>query len=191
MAKHSKEEPLALLDMDGTVADFDGQLQKDLAKMRGPGEPDSYEGFHRDPPHIEARKDAIKRVPGWWRNLPPLNDGFHIYNTLIAEGYRIMVATKGPATTTGAWTEKLDWCRAHLPEALVTICEDKSLVYGRILVDDWPSYAQDWLEHRPRGLVIMPDRAWNQQFSHPNCFRYVQGVNDDELLQRIRAAKDR
>ena len=50
--------------------------------------------------------------------------------------------------------------------------QDKSFTYGRVLVDDWPDYVTSWLEHRPRGLVVMPAHPWNVDFNHPNVIRY-------------------
>jgi len=183
-------ERIALIDMDGTIADLDGQMQQDLEKMRSPGEPPFVPGPQDDPPHIEARKNAIKRQPGWWRHLPTLRDGFRIVHALQEAGFSLMILTKGPYKTTSAWTEKVDWCREHIPDAQVTIGEDKGLVYGAVLVDDWPLYIQGWLAHRPRGLVIMPDQPWNKDFHHPNVFRYRGPEDDLGMEQRIQDRVD-
>jgi 5'(3')-deoxyribonucleotidase len=180
-----KHEAVALIDMDGTLADFDGQMQRDLESMRGPGESQTIIGFHGDPPHIEARKNAIKRQPHWWRKLPKLEKGFNIVTMLRTHGFKLMILTKGPYNTTASWTEKVDWCREHIPDAQITVTEDKGLVYGKLLVDDWPLYIKRWLEWRPRGLVIMPDQPWNQNFEHPNVFRYRGDADDVELKMRL------
>ena len=46
-------------------------------------------------------------------------------------------------------------------------------------MDDWPEYIKPWLEWRPRGLVIMPDQPWNQDFEHPQVVRHT----DDNLAE--------
>jgi hypothetical protein len=74
-----------------------------------------------------------------------------------------------------------------MPGDLVTISSDKSMVYGRVLMDDWPGYVVEWLKARPRGLVIMPDRPWNQGFEHPRMVRYY-GDNDGEVFEALKAA---
>lgn len=183
-------ERIALIDMDGTIADYDGQMRRDLDLMRSPGESDVIVGFHDDPPHIEARKNAIKRQPNWWRNLPRLEDGFEIVDALRGYGFKLMILTKGPYNTTSSWTEKVDWCRVHIRDAQITITEDKGLVYGKVLVDDWPPYVTRWLEWRPRGLVIMPDRPWNKDFNHPNVFRYRGDADAAELVTRLQRIVD-
>ncbi|MGA0270493.1 MAG: hypothetical protein ACO3ME_09370, partial [Ilumatobacteraceae bacterium] len=79
------------------------------------------------------------------------------------------------------------WCREHLPGDLVTISSDKSMVYGRVLMDDWPPYVVPWLKARPRALVILPDRPWNQGFEHPRVIRYT-GDNDDVVFEALKLA---
>jgi hypothetical protein len=41
-------------------------------------------------------------------------------------------------------------------------------------VDDWPDYITRWLQWRPRGLVIMPDRPNNKGFDHPQVHRFSE-----------------
>ena len=181
-----KHNRVALIDMDGTLADFDGQMRRDLSAMQGPNEPDPVFGPTDDFHHIEARKNAIKAKPGWWRSLPALPDGFRVLEMLRSHEFRLVILTKGPFKTTAAWSEKVDWCRAYIPDASVTITEDKGLVYGKILVEDWPPYIEQWLEWRERGLVILMDRPWNQDLHHPNVFRYRGQQDDVELGRRLR-----
>jgi FMN phosphatase YigB (HAD superfamily) len=182
-------ELIALVDMDGTLCDYDGALRAGLLQLRSPGESEEPVGHDDGPPWLEARKNLIKRQMGWWRNLARLEDGFYLIARLKWHRFRLVVLTKGPFNTTSAWTEKVEWCREHLPGVGVTLTEDKGLVYGKVLVDDWPPYVERWLTWRPRGLVIMPDRPWNQGYTHPNVFRF-RGDKDaialDQKLEEIR-----
>jgi len=172
-------EPIALVDMDGVVADFDGAMRRGLKRLQsdeegemialGPGED--------DPPWLKARKRLIKAQPGWWRNLKPLPLGINLYRIMVNLGYRTVVLTKGPDTSTNAWTEKVEWCQEHLPKSPVCIVGDKGLVYGRVLMDDYVPYIEQWLEWRPRGQVLMPAQPWNEDFEHPQVTR----VSDCEL----------
>lgn len=170
---------VALVDMDGTVADFDGAMRRDLAKLQSPEEGEVlHHGPDEDEPDwLKARKRLIKTQPGWWRNLKPLPLGINLYRIMVNLGFRTVVLTKGPSTSTNAWTEKVEWCQKHLPKSPVCIVGDKGLVYGRILMDDYPAYIEQWLEWRPRGQVLMPDQPWNEDFEHPQVTR----VSDCEL----------
>ena len=156
-------ENIALVDMDGTVADFDKTLQADYKAVIG----DNKVSTETE----ELIKSLIKKQAGWWRNLPQIGLGTAIAEHLVQIGFKIMVLTKGPVKTTSAWTEKVEWCAKYMPYADVTITHDKGLVYGKILVDDWPAYIERWLQWRPRGVVLMPDQPWNQKFSHPQVRR--------------------
>lgn len=188
-----KSEKIALVDMDGTLVDFIGQMAKELQQMRSPNESyfDIWADWNSRPDWIEKRMDVIKRQPGWWRNLPNVDLGHHVLDMILKIGYETHILTKGPYRTTTAWTEKVDWCRANLPaEVKVTITEDKGLVYGRVLVDDYPDYVTRWLQWRPRGTVIMPQNPGNKDFRHPRVTLY-DGSNRSEVYKKLHEAFER
>jgi 5'-nucleotidase len=186
-------DKVILFDMDGTLAGYEQAMKRDLERLASPGEPPVVISRDDSPEWLVQRMRVIKLVPGWWRNLPRLQDGFDILNAALNIGYKPQVLTKGPTNSVAAWTEKLQWCRSciELADAPVTITEtDKSDTYGRVLVDDWPPFMEAWLQWRPRGLGIMPAREYNAGFKHPNVVRY-DGENLGEVKERLRAAYDR
>ncbi len=175
-----KNELVALIDMDGTLCDYDGAMRRDMAKISTPGE--KIDWYGDAPSWMTERKKLIQDQPGWWENLEPLELGMALSDAAEKLGYRRMVLTKGPSSRNhGAWTEKVRWCRSKIPGVPVTITEDKGLVYGKILIDDWPDYVSRWLEWRPRGFVLMPGQPWNEDFRHPNVMR----VTSDNLEEAI------
>lgn len=163
---------IALVDMDGTLVDYHNTLKNDLAKIASPNDPVDIE-FNNEPEWLRGRINLIRNQDGWWQGLPILQAGFNIVSLLRKHQFALHILTKGPPQSPNAWTEKALWCRKNISDAMVTITEDKSLVYGKILVDDWPPYISSWIQWRPRGLVIMPDQPWNQGFEHPNVIRYT------------------
>lgn len=180
----SDEGKIALFDLDGTLCDYTGGLLKSLLMISNQVErefltskecPDLHD-LEDNHPHWKARMDLIKAQPGWWENLEELYDGFDILGEAASIGFETHVLTQGPRSTGTAWTQKFNWYQRHvLPRdknANITITRDKGLVYGRVLVDDWPEYISRWLKHRPRGLVIMPDRPYNGDFTHPQVVRF-------------------
>ena len=193
-----RHELIALIDMDGTVADFDGQMTADLQSLTSPAEkglvtdPSDAE----DPAWLKARKRMIKTQPGWWRNLPTYAPGLEILRVLLDEDFDLMVLSKGPFEATQAWSEKAEWCRKNLPGVPVTVTEDKGLVYGKVLVDDWPAYGIRWLDWRPRGLLIVPAHRWNTLDKYPaklhrNIIRYTGGQEQrDQIASRLRVIRE-
>ncbi|MDP3639615.1 MAG: hypothetical protein Q8R53_00225 [Nanoarchaeota archaeon] len=184
-------ENIALFDLDGTLADYDGAMLRDLRKLAAPGET-TYSLYHEDlPAHLEARKNAISRQPGWWADLEELTLGFDVLRECVDLGFQIHILTKGPRSKPAAWKEKVEWFQQHVlplaPEADITITQDKGLVYGKVLIDDFPPYMLRWLEHRPRGLGFMPLSEQNKDFSHPNVVLY-DGRNLVEVQERLQEA---
>jgi 5'(3')-deoxyribonucleotidase len=174
--------------MDGTVADFDGAMLRELERIASPGESSPItgpDGRYIDSPYIRARRKLIRSRPGFWRSLPRYEPGFEILEELRILDFRCFVLTKGPAHDSAAWAEKVEWCRENLPDIPILIAEDKSIVYGKVLVDDWPDYFVPWLRHRPRGLVVAPAHAWNLNMNHQQVVRY-DGTNIDEVRYRLR-----
>jgi 5'-nucleotidase len=200
----SDEPRIALFDMDGTLCDYEGAMSRSLDRLRSPIEPPVDRGrLHGDvPAWLEARMSLVRSVPGWWENLPRLQDGFDILELAIRIGFEPQILTKGPATTAIAWSEKLIWCQKNLPHStradgtpqyiLTHIVMDKAGTYGRMLTEDYPPYVERWLKWRKRGLVVLLDRPYNRGFEHPQVVRYDGTPASLELVrQRMQAAFDR
>lgn len=167
---------VALLDMDGTVCDWHNKLEKDLEETLGPDK-------DRVTPETRTKVEhLIRSKPGWYLNLEPLPLGIKIAETLRDIGFRIMVATKATPKATNAWSEKAAWCMKHLPYAEVSVSQDKTLMYGKILVDDYEKFTSPWLERRPRGYVLLPDQPWNQGYEHARVKR-VRTLADVDALK--------
>jgi len=187
-------EKIALFDMDGTLCDYEGALKRDLAKLAAPGDHE-FEPFGDHPHYIEERIRLIRQRPGWWRELDFLPLGRKIMDVFSHFNFNRHILTKGPHNNPMAWAEKVEWCELHLRNHYkfnITITEDKGLVYGTVLVDDYPKYVKRWLEWRPRGLVVMPAHPYNADFSHPNVLRF-DGTEEKriELFDRLKDAHDR
>ncbi len=192
----NEEDCVAHFDLDGSLANYNAALLRDLELLRSPDEePITEENIwtmdHH--PHIAARMRLIKAQPDWWFDLEPMQEGLAVLRLCEKHGFDIAVLTKGPAHEkhSAAWAEKLRWIRKYVGKTGVTITLEKSRVYGKILYDDFTEYMESWLSRRPRGLGIMPVNKGNVNFTHPNVVKY-HGPQDLERVERaIIAAKNR
>lgn len=187
-----KPENIALFDMDGTLCDHDKALYEGLEKLRSPDEPIYVPPFvnQKDvPKYIWDRIDLIRTPELWWENLPKLQLGWDILNVANELGYRVMILTQGSKRNPSSWSGKKKWIDNNLgTDVDITITRDKGLVYGRVLVDDYPSYIERWLEWRKRGLVIMPTNESNKDFKHDQVIRY-DGTNLEIVVEAMKKAR--
>jgi 5'-nucleotidase len=194
------DEKIALFDLDGTLTDYSGQLRADLLKGMPPHE-QLPENLHSEnlPPWLEDKIRSIKAQEGWWANLPAIESGISLLKLCVDIGYGSHILTQNPKRAKNARREKVEWCDRHIepiaPDYGITITQNgKGLVYGRVLVDDYPHYMLSWLEHRPRGLGLMPALPINEGFTHPQVIRYNPAADkwwNQELEARLRQAFER
>jgi len=186
-------EPIALFDLDGSLADFDASMQRKLAELRSPGEdPAADETAFEDVPYVKARRRLIKSQPGFWRDLERIPLGFQILEEAREQRFLCQILSRSPRKIPPAAAEKIEWCVKHVPDLPIVLSEDKGLVYGKLLCDDWPEYIARWLAWRPRGLVVAVAHRWNvgidDQFPK-NVVRF-DGTNFAyvrERMQEVRA----
>lgn len=181
---------IALHDLDGTLADYDKGMRDAYLNLCSPQELYEMEPYFNPSDarhgHVAARTRMIRSMPGWWRNLARYQPGFDVLDVCREVGFNNHILTKGPRSLPHAWGEKVEWAQAEVPDnAGIHISQEKSLIYGKVLSDDWPAYYGPWLKARPRGLVIVCAHPWNEgKTDHPNIVRY-DGTNLDEVRERI------
>ncbi len=181
---------IALVDLDGTLADYAGTLLKDLQTLASPEEPEITNVYDM-PDWLYERSKLIKKQPEWWYNLPRIEEGFKVLKLIQDLDFITEILTKGPRRTHNAWSEKLRWCQKEIhDDTNVTITFRKGLVYGKVLFDDFPEYMLEWLEWRKNGLGIMLKNPFNEGFKHKNVIMF-DGTNLDEVKRALVIAKQR
>lgn len=192
MKREDNFNKIALFDMDGVLCDYEKQLAEDLEKLRAPCEKQIKEVFGKDiPPHVKNRMHLIKNNTSWWASLPKYKLGWDIFKLAKKIGFRTIILSKNPGYNPEALTGKKIWVENNMGKDMeVILTADKGVVYGRILVDDYPEFAKRWLEHRPNGIVIMPESSLNKSFKHPQVIKY-NGRNIKQVQEAMKKAYSR
>ena len=184
--------------MDDTLADYSKQLEEDMKLIHSGASEGTFLHHAKDknPAFMEERKRLITSQKDWWFNLPRFEPGFDILKLCQHIGFEIMILTKASIGKSNAWEEKVRWARKHISEDVnITITTDKSLMYGTVLVDDYPGYVLPWLKYRPRGIVIMPQHphnANNKEVRIPRITLYDSSHSKyKEIEKKLKAAYKR
>jgi hypothetical protein len=185
-----KNDLIALFDMDGTLFDYVGSLKKELRKIESPQEPDVPLRFEGNPGYVQNRIDLITESEAFWSDMPKLQLGWDILQIAEELEYHIHILTQGPRSKPAAWSGKKKCIDKHFGEDFsITLTRDKGLVYGTVLVEDYPKYIKRWLKWRKRGLVIMPANEFNGSLRHPQVIRY-DGGNLKDVREAMRKRKE-
>lgn len=191
MTNKTEIEPWALFDMDGTLCDYEKGLLSALNAIKSPDEPEFYGNIRDAPKHIKTRADLIRADSIWWETLEKFQLGWDVLKVAQDLEYEIMILTQGPRRNPESWSGKKRWIDKHLgPDTDVTITRNKGLVYGKVLVDDYPPYAERWLSWRDRGLVIMPANKLNEGYKHSRVIRY-DGTNLEQVKKAMTLIRHR
>lgn len=186
-----KDDLIALFDMDDTLFDYRGSLRTELEKIRSPDESDIPLNFQEYPEYLRNRIRLITSSESFWSEMPKLQLGWNILKIAQELDYRIMILTQGPQKKPMAWSGKKRCIDKHFGETCdITLTRDKGLVYGKLLVDDFPAYGERWLKWRKRGHVIMPANDSNIGYQHLQVTRY-DGTNLDEVRKIFQEMKDK
>jgi len=182
-------EDVALFDMDGTLCDYEQGLLDKLEELRSPYEPKIESWNRKQPDYINARADLIRLSEDWWAKLPKFQLGWEVMAIAKELNYEIMILTQGPRKNPFSLSGKKMWMDKHLGEEMdYTITRRKGRVYGRVLVDDYQEYIEEWLKWRKNGVVIMPANESNKDFEHPQVTRY-DGTNLYKVREVMTKAK--
>lgn len=118
-------KPILWLDMDGVLVDLEFQIKK-------------WFELHPELKHIY--KGSPDRIPGLFRNPPPIEGSLEAVHTLYDSGkYEMLIATAAPWGNPESAADKRYWIETHYGRMFhkkITVTHRKDLLYGDVLVDD-------------------------------------------------------
>lgn len=184
----------AAFDLDGTLADYSGELSRRMNKIRAESEheyqPDYFDNKRTWPEFVEERRSLITGMEEFWTSLPILEDGLAVLRVLESMSVKVFILSKGPRTKPEAWSGKNKWATKHFPHLTLNVVSSKGEFDADILVDDYPAYIAEWLAKHRNGLAIAPARPWNRELDGaPNVLRVTMPADEAilrEAISRIR-----
>jgi 5'-nucleotidase len=157
-----------LVDMDGVIADFDGEFLQRYRrrypdKLYYPFEQRT-EFYVKDqyPEELKPLVAEILLEPTFFRDMMPMDGAMEALLEMEAVGLEVFICTSPFTTYQNCVLEKYQWVESYLGSEWVNriiLTKDKTLVRGDILIDDKPEITgvdvPNW-EH------ILYDRPYNQ-----------------------------
>lgn len=123
------------VDMDGVLADFDTGYELEF-------------GIRPSKADDNVDWDAVRAVPGFYENLPPMPDLAELWHFI--QPFEPIVLTGVPSDVPEAPDNKRAWVEKTFGGGVPIICcrsREKSLHAkpGDILIDDWERYRDLWI----------------------------------------------
>ena len=119
------EKKILFIDMDGVLVNFEGHVETVLNSDK----------FIRD-----MYKNHSDRIPGIFRNPPPIEGAIEAVNKLYESGkYDMFIATAAPWGNPEAATDKRYWIETHFGRMFrkkMVVTHLKHLIVGDYLIDD-------------------------------------------------------
>lgn len=127
-------KPTVFVDLDGTLVDFVGAVQRLGASPKDPS----------------TMWDKIAKTPNFWSTLPWLDDGRELWRALLPLKPTVLTGLPiGNHLRRRAEKEKRAWCQEHLGADVVVLCVSASekqrySAPGHVLVDDNGELCEPW-----------------------------------------------
>lgn len=186
MSSEKKRETglgVLLVDMDGTVADLDGSLERavkqlghDTKGIRGRTEFE-YEA------KVEAIVKPIMAKEGFFQSFSPFQGAVEALKRLQKSGWQVFFCTSPLKEYEFCVVEKFKWVEQHFGREWtrrIIVTKDKTIVSGDFLIDDKPGITG---VAQPKWKQIYFDQSYNQKAPGP---RIKSWTDVDFLLNSLK-----
>lgn len=158
-----------LVDMDGVIADFDGEFLLRW-RERYPEKPyiplEERNTFYLKDSYQEELKPLVAEIllePSFFREMLPMPGAKEALEEMQEMGFEVFLCTSPLSTYNNCVLEKYEWVETFLGNSWtrqIVLTKDKTIIKGDFLIDDKPMITgvqdpPDW-EH------ILYDRPYNQ-----------------------------
>ena len=161
-----------LIDMDGVIADFDGEFLKRW-RERYPDifyvpleERTAFYVKEQYPDELKPLVTEIVREPSFFRDMMPIDGGKEALTEMDSMGFEVFICTSPLGVYKNCVLEKFEWVEQVLgPDWVkrIVLTKDKTLIKADILIDDKPEITG--VEKLPSWEHILYDRPYNKEIN--------------------------
>ena len=146
MTLKNGKEIIVLIDLDGVVADwqlmFDSLIETHIPELEilRNEQITQFKAQELYPVEYRAKIADLMLMPGFYRNLDPIEGAVEVVKRL-ADKYTVFFCTAPLGGHETCASEKIQWVKHYFGDELskrMVITDDKTLVYGDVLIDDRP-----------------------------------------------------
>lgn len=179
-----------LLDIDGVLADWTGQVKR-VVELHG-GTMDITRWFKRQslPAAIQVNVFRIIAAPGFAASLPVLPGAIEAVQQLRKAGHTVQFVTS--LWNCPTWVhDRNHWLVRHklcsAPSGVI-YAKEKFMVKGDVFVDDKPENVVAWKQEWPLGVPVLWHQPWNESFNALET--NINHFNDwDKLIEIVEREK--
>lgn len=136
--------PVILIDMDGTLVDWDAGFIAAWNKRSPLDRNLSYYMEDCVPVEYKHEAESLMNAEGFFLNLPPMEGALKAVQEMESEGgLNVFFCTSPLKLSMYCAQDKIDWILMHLGEEWlnkIIICQDKTEIRGDLLIDDKPAW---------------------------------------------------
>ena len=117
-----ERQPVVLVDMDGTIADFDARVYALVTERHPevklpPFEQRVYPLSRGVPGSQRPLVTALFKEAGFFRELAPIEGAVEALHQMVAEGINVRLCSSPLSSSPRCASEKIEWVVAHLGQA--------------------------------------------------------------------------
>lgn len=136
-----------LIDLDGTLADWQSAFNAELNELSEEaflaGTPGVYDVFHGREKY-KSEVDSVMNRRGFYSDLAPIEGAVEAIHEMLDEILPVCILSKPWLPNPDCVAEKIGWLEKYFGKRLerrALFFQDKTMVAGRMLIDDIPAVA--------------------------------------------------
>jgi hypothetical protein len=154
---------VALVDVDGVLADFVGGLADAVPGVDALRNPTTYDYFASLEPEVRLAAFDVLGDAAFWRDLRPIPGALDVLANLRGVADDVWLVTSPWRGCPGWERARRAWVDAHIGADIKMMATwDKYKVPGDVFFDDNPNHVEAWMLAYPGRVAFLVDQPYNR-----------------------------